>query len=273
MDREQFDNIIKDHFAVALSDADKIFAMLIDDNMAYNLYVIAHYAIVNYPENSFDYVKFVNYYAKVTTCYVSPYANLGTFELHGINIYIGDNVVAQDHLVVGGGCVIGKNQANSEYSIKKVTIGNNCVIGNNVKIYPGTIIGDNVTVCDGAIIKEKIDNNVQVDIVNQLQVKSMVNARISSQNLFVYGIVPKYKNTFVVFGEGFYNPKVILKLKSGKNINYEISYWDKNKIIVKLKESTPIKDDENMLIVMSNGIKVTLFNSFGIKNALKSINL
>ena len=257
MDRVQFDNIIKDYFAVALHDADKLFTMLIDNNMAYNLYLIAHYVIINYPENSFDYIKFVNYYAKVTTCYVSPYASLDTFELNGINIYIGDNVIAQEHLVVGGGCVIGKSQANSEYNIKQVVIGKNCALGNNVKIYPGAVIGNDVTICDGAIIKEKIDNNVQVDIVNQLQVKSMANARISSQDLFVYGVVPKYKNTFVVFGEGFYNPKVILKLKSGTSINYEISYWDKNIIIVKLKESVPIKDDENMLVVMSNGINST----------------
>ena len=272
LDRLEFENVIDNYFATASKDKDVIFNLVKEEsNLAYALYVIAHYVVCHYSATSYDYVKYINYYAKLTTCFVSPFATLGKFELRGVNIYIGDDMQCGDGLTLYGGVCIGKHKEHYDYDLKPILIGRNCTLYENVRVYNGATIGDNVVVNSGAIIKENISSDVVVDVVNQLQIKSSATARLPSQHLFVYGVVPKYKNSFVLYGTGFYNPKVILKLKNAKDVNTEITYWDKNKIIVKLKIATPISDDENMLIVMSNGVKVTLFNNFGLNMALKDI--
>lgn len=270
MNRIDFDKLINTYFEVALPDVDQLYDLVKDESdYAYSLYLLSHYVVTHYSELKFDYVKYINYFAKVTTSFVSPYADLKKFKLDGVNIYIGDNVVAGDGLVIGGGSVLGKHQFNDDIDNKYIIIGINCVIGNNVRICHGADIGDNVTINNGCIIKEKIDSNVVVDIVNQLQIKRANNAYVTSQKLIVYGLVPKYKNTLVIYGEGFYNPKVIIRLKDSKQLDYNITYWDKNKIIIKIKSFSKTTHVDNMIVIMSRGTRVAIINNIALNVLIK----
>ena len=270
MDRIDFDKLINTYFEVALPDVNQLYGLVKDESdYSYSLYLISHYVVTHYSELKFDYVKYINYFAKVTTSFVSPYADLKRFKLDGVNIYIGDNVVAQDGLVVGGGSILGKQQNYDSIDNKHIAIGKNCIIGNNVRVCQGVKLGDNVTLNDGCIIKENIESDVVVDVVNQLQIKRTNKNYVTSQKLIVYGVVPKYKNTIVIYGEGFYNPKIVIKLKDVKEIDYDMIYWDKNKIIIKIKSVCKYPNSGNIIIIMSRGIRIALINNFALNTLLK----
>ena len=85
--------------------------------------------------------------------------------------------------------------------------------------------------------------------------------------------MPKFKNCIKILGEGFYNPTVLIKLKNEKTINYQITFWDKNKIIVKFKNKALTSKDlvGIKLIVLSNADKVIVLNSFGLNKTLLSL--
>ena len=114
--------------------------------------------------------------------------------------------------------------------------------------------------------------NTTVSIVNQLQLTKRINT-LPSQKLTIFGVVPKFKNCIKILGEGFYNPTVLIKLKNEKTINYQITFWDKNKIIVKFKNKALTSKDlvGIKLIVLSNADKVIVLNSFGLNKTLLSL--
>ena len=273
--KEVVQSIVNNYFPEATKYIADICEKLADTNvlnMVEVYYKISHFVVTHCNESKIDINKFLLYFTKQTNCNISPYAKLKNIKCNGVNTYIDGCVTADDGLIVGNHVIIGKCQNNDYIDKISVVIGKNCNIGNNVRIYPNVTIGDNVIIEDNCIIKENVPNNVVVSIVNQLQLKhSTLASVVPSQTLMVYGVVPKFKNTFVIHGEGFYNPKVIVKLKSGKTLDYEVSYWDKNKIIVKVKETKPISDD-SLVVVMSNGNKITLINNFGVFRTLKSLN-
>ena len=94
-----------------------------------------------------------------------------------------------------------------------------------------------------------------------------------SQQMYFYGLYPKFKNGFVIIGDGFYNPVVMLKNKN-KSLDYKISYWDKNKIIVKLKTSSPLTLQEasaTKIIILCRGCKLAVLKSQGLVKALTTL--
>jgi len=206
-----------------------------------------------------------------TTSYISPYSIiLSPVLLKGENVLIDKGFKIYNNVVICNGVKL----IDKTYGLfdKKVTfIKSNTIINNNVKIYANSNIGEKVEIGDGCTIRENISDNSIVSLITDLQIKkSKLSSRIPSQELNVFGVVPKYKNTFVIYGEGFYNPKVKL-LSDSYNVETEISYWDKNKIIVKIK-SFNIKDFlKNMLILFSNGQRIVLSNNIGLQKTLKNL--
>lgn len=78
----------------------------------------------------------------------------------GNNCIFGENVKIYDHNHIFDK----KNELikNQGYSIASISIGNNCWIGSNVCILKGASIGDNVVIGAGCIINENIPSNVIV---------------------------------------------------------------------------------------------------------------
>ncbi len=278
MDREQLVALLNNYFDYASCYVDDIWTLIEGlpyvtlGDQARVLYIIGHYVVTHCNERQLDVIRYINYMCKSTTNYISPYAKLSDIIINGSYVYIDGCVVCSGKLIVGSHCVLGKSH-NTQYNDNiSLVIGNNCILGNNIRVYPNIVIGDNVIINDNAIIKENLTSNVEVDIVNQLQLKHSSTATLPSQILTIYGIVPKFRNCVTILGEGFYNPKVLIKAKNGKAIDYDLTYWDKNKIILKFKGSTPILTDGTLLILLSNGNKITLINNFGLEKALKSLN-
>ena len=90
---------------------------------------------------------------------------------------------ALNEIEIGNDCIFGENVKiydhnhvfNSEklfresgYSVGKVKIGNNCWIGSNVTILKNAEIGDNCVIGAGCIINEKIENNTLVSMNREL---------------------------------------------------------------------------------------------------------
>lgn len=279
MEKHTLINLLNTYFPIAIGDVDNIHNLVQGEDsvlltvVAKEYYLISHYIVTHYDEQKYDILRFMNFAIKNTTCYISPYAVLDNFTLNGVGVYIDACVKAGDGLVIGNNVTIGKCHYNEFNDNNHIEIGKNCTLGNNIKIYCNLQIGNNVKICDNAIIKENIVSDVNVDIVNQLQLKdNRLVSTISSQHLIVYGIVPKFRNTITILGEGFYNPKVVIKLRSGKVVDFDLTYWDKNKIILKFKNNTQIDGGQSLLIVFSNGNKITLINNFGLEKALKTLN-
>ncbi len=98
------------------------------------------------------------------------------------SIQIGDNTFFNNYcslnshglIKIGNDCLFGENvkvydhnhifntekKVNEEkFNVGKVIIGNNCWIGSNVTITKGTIIGDNCTIAAGCVLNESIPDN------------------------------------------------------------------------------------------------------------------
>ena len=170
-----------------------------------------------------------------SSIYLSPLAVLGEeLTLVGGNIFIGENTKIGKNCSINTGTSIGKK--NQQY---KIPIGENVEIGENVKIRGNVTIGNNVSISPSCIVIESVPENYKVNVVNQLQYSEKSSANnIPSQQLIFYGVYPKFKNAFIIMGEGFYNPTVLIKTKT--QVNYNISYWEKKKIIVKIKTTSPL---------------------------------
>ena len=124
------------------------------------------------------------------------------------------------------------------------------------------------------MVTDNLSEYEEAKIINQVQVNCTKN-KINTHKMEVYGIVPKFKNAFVIIGEGFYNPTVLIKLKNqNKELKYEVDYWDKNKIIIKIKNTTPflLKDVKGLkIIILSNSEKVVILNNFAVEKCLVSL--
>lgn len=86
----------------------------------------------------------------------------------GNNTILGENVKIYDHNHVFKNK--DKNIIEQGFKVDKIIIGNNCWIGSNVVILKGTTVGDNVVIGAGCVINMNIPNNTIVKI-NQNQIK------------------------------------------------------------------------------------------------------
>ena len=90
------------------------------------------------------------------------------------------SITAKEEINIGDNCIFGENvkiyDHNHKFSNnnllikeqgfnkKKIEIGKNCWIGSNVLILKGAEIGDNVVIAAGCIIKDKIPSNTLFNI-------------------------------------------------------------------------------------------------------------
>lgn len=195
-------------------------------------------------------------------------------------------------------CKIGNNLDifnSSRFSINVTSIGNNCEIENNViankkdleliikdnvrlkqnaVVIGGLTLDNNSVVCENCVLTDSLCEYEEAKIINQLQITNTKN-KINPQKLEVYGIIPKFKNAFVIIGEGFYNPTVLIKLRNqNKELKYEVDYWDKNKIIIKIKNTIPMlsKVVKGLkIVILSNSEKVVILNNFAVEKCLVSL--
>lgn len=241
------------------------------------LYRLAREIVKMLPLTQQEYLHFLTHYKNYCLSnyygYIHPKSYIGCgVVFKGVLYEIGENVTIKQN------CILNSNiHINDDINNKNVTnytiIDNNCTIGNNVIICGKIHVGENVNICDNAIIRENIESNTKVEIVNQLQLKQNLKSVLPSQKLQIYGVTKKYKNTLIIHGEGFYNPKIIMRDSNAKELNCEISYWDKNKIMIKLKYAkyTDAQIKGTALVVMSNGTKITLLNNIAVENMLKNL--
>ena len=299
---EHVKNIIKKYFPRAhdFSWVDKIFAefeseqfrvekhnntnVLSYGQIAHLMYRLENYILKNDLLQDFEKYseKFKNYLIKEINCYISPMV-----KLEEDVVFIGNNIKIEGNYQINTGCVIYDNvsiinNTSIENDNKYYIIGKNSKILTNAKIY-NSDIGENVVVDQNCIVRENIESFSKVQLVNQLQVTNRKSTYIPSQELTIYGLVPKYKNTLTIYGEGIYNPNIIVRAGENKVSVCEIDYWDKNKIILKIKcdkgYAKKIIDDEKIwnggsfikLVVMSRGIKTTINDYKAIIKLLKNI--
>lgn len=192
---------------------------------------------------------------------------------HAKNIVIGATTLIGKRCNLFNDVVLGSKNVKSSQNIKRhPTILNDVTICAGARVLGDITIGNNVFICPQAVVTDNIPGNTTVSIVNQLQLTKRINT-LPSQKLTIFGVVPKFKNCIKILGEGFYNPTVLIKLKNEKTLNYQITFWDKNKIIVKFKNKALTSKDlvGIKLIVLSNADKVIVLNSFGLNKTLLSL--
>ena len=192
---------------------------------------------------------------------------------HAKNIVIGATTLIGKRCNLFNDVVLGSKNVKSSQNIKRhPTILNDVTICAGARVLGDITIGNNVFICPQAVVTDNIPDNTTVSIVNQLQLTKRINT-LPSQKLTIFGVVPKFKNCIKILGEGFYNPTVLIKLKNEKTINYQITFWDKNKIIVKFKNKALTSKDlvGIKLIVLSNADKVIVLNIFGLNKTLLSL--
>ena len=94
-----------------------------------------------------------------------------------------------DNIIIGNNCVFGENVKiydhnhkfssglilirEQGYSTSPITVGNNCWIGSNVTILKGAKIGDNVVIGAGSTISEKIPSNSVVKNSSDLMIEKL----------------------------------------------------------------------------------------------------
>lgn len=250
-----------------------------------------------------EYTAFIE---KITSIYISPFAIVeDDVMLEGTHISIyGDYQINSKTTIFSGVCIGDKNYDENIYNIleydnyicdidkKPYVIDKKCILNKNVKV-AFCNIGEGCEICDNAVVRENIPSHSEVKIINQYQIIKKEKSYIPSQELIIYGLVPKYKNTLTIYGDGIYNPNVIIRC-GDKKIESQVEYWDKSKIILKLKgflekqnvvvsdqKLTPNIDtevvqkstniDKCIVVVMSRGIKVTINDMSVIKKLLKNI--
>lgn len=203
------------------------------------------------------------------TNYVSPYTNIVfPLTIKGCFNYIGSGYVFDKCVVVGNNN--GFYDKNYGVIDKNIKIGECTIFHNDCKVYDE--IGKHCEVCDGCVVRERVPNDTVVKVRNNIQTKTSKNITIlNSQKLMCYGCVPKYKNTLVIYGEGFYNPKIKFVIPYG-GVDFSLSYWDKDKIILKINDVKMLKDDCRVtLVVFSRGLRISIINDFGVQKVLKNL--
>lgn len=202
----------------------------------------------------------------ISTCsnYISPFSDVEfPIIIKGNFNYIGGGYYIKDNFECGNSNRL--FDKNTVFNDKKISVGKNVKIDNDVKIY--SEIGNNVKIDSDAVIREKIEDGVNVSVRNSIQTKTE-NKTIKCPT--IYGVVPKFRNLMVVYGEGFYNPKIKIVVPYGR-VDYSLTFWDKNKIIIRLDRVEMDSDNEkNTLIIFSNGGRVSLINDIGVQKSLKN---
>jgi serine O-acetyltransferase len=214
----------------------------------------------------------------LTAIDIHPGAKIGDkfFIDHGHGVVIGETCEIGERCNLFNGVILGsKNVVKAPKGKRHPTLKNNVTVCAGAKILGDITIGNNVFVSPSAVVLDDVEDNQKVLIVNQLQItKQDTFSYLPSQKMVIYGIVPKFKNTISILGEGFYNPNVIIKLKNNATLNYAIDYWDKNKIMVKFKNTTPFEKDivkGVKCIVFSNNARVIIVNNLALEKALTSL--
>lgn len=221
--------------------------------------------------------NFMEMVAVNTSIDIHPLAqiDIGFFIDHGVNVVIGSTCVIGKHCNLFNDVVLGsKNVINPQTGKRHPTLKDNVTICAGAKILGDITIGNNCFVSPQAVVLEDVPDNTHVSIVNQLQISKKINC-LPSQKMVVYAVVPKYKNILKILGEGFYNPTVLIKLKNDKTLNYAITYWDKNKILIKIKNTTPFNLHSThgaKIIILSNADKVVVTQSYGLTKLLTNLN-
>lgn len=97
----------------------------------------------------------------------------------GNNVFFNNycSIVSHEAIIIGDNCIFGENvkiydhnhrfntndiKKNQGFSSQEIQIGKNCWLANNVILLKGAEIGDNSVIGAGCIIKEKIPANVIV---------------------------------------------------------------------------------------------------------------
>lgn len=110
----------------------------------------------------------------------------------GVFFNNGCSINAKKSIIIGDNCIFGENVKiydynhrfnqenvpikNQGYSCKPVSIGRNCWIGSNVVILAGTTLGDNSVMADGCIVRGNIPADVVVKQRNDVTAESVVFA-------------------------------------------------------------------------------------------------
>jgi len=207
----------------------------------------------------------------LTQClnYISPFAEIDfPLYIYGNYNYIGGAFKLNNNIIIGNHVEFCDN--NMGDNVKKINIGKNATFENNVKVYSS--VGDNSHILEGCRVREEIPNNCVVSCRNSIQYKTFSDrSNLPSQTLNCYGCVPKYKDTLVIYGEGFYNPKVKIVVPYGK-ADFSLCYWDKNKIILKFSDFHCAGEiDRCTMVLFSNGQRIGLVNDLGLLKLLKTL--
>ena len=205
-----------------------------------------------------------------TKIYISPKVVIG----EGFSLKLAQNTKILEDVRIGENFeIFGKATINSAIGENSLlSIGNNVCLKDRVCVRGNIRIGNNICVREGCTVLEDIGDNCEVKVATSLQILSAHGKNLlPSQKLFVYGVVPKFKNQIVIYGEGFYNPIIDIKCKNyKKQIESEITYWDKNTIIVKIKPTFIDLEwaKQNKIIIKSNGYKCVVNNCGGLLKIL-----
>lgn len=221
--------------------------------------------------------EFMEKVASFTSIDIHPQAIIGEYFFidHGANVVIGSTTVIGKCCNLFNDVVLGSKNVKTALPVKRhPTLKDNVTICAGCRVLGDITIGNNCFISPNAVVLDDVPDDTHVSIINQLQLSKMGN-RLPSQKMIVYGVVPKFKNTIKILGEGFYNPTVLIKLKNDKSLNYTITYWDKNKILIKIKNTTAF-DHKSVsgakIIILSNADKVIITQSFGLTKVLTNLS-
>lgn len=220
--------------------------------------------------------EFMEQVAVDTGVDIHPQAQIGEgfFIDHANNVVIGATTIIGKCCNLFNDVVLGSKNVKCALDVKRhPTLGNNVTVCAGSRVLGDITLGNNVFVCPHAVVTDSVPENTTVSIVNELQLTKQANL-LPSQKLTIFGVVPKFKNCLTILGEGFYNPTVLIKLKTEKVLNYQISYWDKNKIIIKFKSRALTKQEASgaKIIVLSNADKVIVIGSYGLTKILTNLS-
>lgn len=221
--------------------------------------------------------EFMEKVASQTGIDIHPQAIIGEqfFIDHGVGIVIGATTIIGKCCNIFNNVILGsKNVKTAKQSKRHPTLKDNVTICAGCRVLGDITIGNNCFISPNAVVLDDVPDNTHISIVNQLQLSKNGN-RLPSQKMIVYGVVPKFKNTIKILGEGFYNPTVLIKLKGEKQLNYNIVYWDKNKILIKIKNTIPFEHGSvsgAKIVVLSNADKVIITQSYGLTKTLTTLS-
>lgn len=221
--------------------------------------------------------EFMEKVASQTGIDIHPQAIIGEqfFIDHGVGVVIGATTIIGKCCNIFNNVILGsKNVKTAKQSKRHPTLKDNVTICAGCRVLGDITIGNNCFISPNAVVLDDVPDNTHISIVNQLQLSKNGN-RLPSQKMIVYGVVPKFKNTIKILGEGFYNPTVLIKLKGEKQLNYNIVYWDKNKILIKIKNTIPFQHSSvsgAKIVVLSNADKVIITQSYGLTKTLTTLS-